>query len=70
MQLRNPWGEFEWQGSWSDKSAEFQECKAELEDDGIDTNDSTGDDGMFWMYARAGTTATPSAVSAGVAGST
>lgn len=47
----NRWGEFEWQGAWSDKSAEFAACKEELEDDGIDSNDSVGDDGMFWMCA-------------------
>ena len=49
LQMRNPWGEFEWTGAWSDNSREFIECRAELEDDGIDSNESAGDDGMFWM---------------------
>jgi calpain-15 len=42
--LRNPWGNFEWDGDWSDKSPlwtqELQEiAKISLE----------GDDGTFWM---------------------
>ena len=50
LQLRNPWGAFEWSGAWSDSSKELKSCKAELDDDGITTNDgSSGDDGLFWM---------------------
>lgn len=48
VQVRNPWGSFEWGGSWSDDSPELAACRDELEDDGIDSNDSVGDDGMFW----------------------
>jgi hypothetical protein len=49
LQLRNPWGSFEWGGAWSDASVELNACRAELEDDGVETNSSVGDDGMFWM---------------------
>jgi hypothetical protein len=50
LQVRNPWGKFEWGGAWSDKSREREACRAELEDDGIETNDGDEEnDGMFWM---------------------
>ena len=50
LQVRNPWGKFEWGGAWSDKSREMEACRAELEDDGIETNDGDEEnDGMFWM---------------------
>jgi len=45
MQLRNPWGHFEWDGDWSDKSPLWDEnpkVKAKL-------GHTDGDDGVFWM---------------------
>lgn len=42
-QLRNPWGNFEWSGRWSDNSAEWtDELRKEL---GV----VRADDGLFWM---------------------
>lgn len=43
VQLRNPWGNFEWTGDWSDKSDCWNKrLKKEL-------NFSDKDDGLFWM---------------------
>lgn len=44
MQLRNPWGTFEWKGNWSDNSPlwkKYPHLKKELHVD--------ADDGAFWM---------------------
>ena len=41
LQIRNPWGKFEWGGRWSDSSPELQACQSELDDDGIESNDTT-----------------------------
>lgn len=42
VQLRNPWGNFEWQGDWSDKS--------DLWTDDIKQQCAYNDDaGLFWM---------------------
>ena len=42
-QLRNPWGNFEWTGRWSDNSTEWTEdLRKEL---GV----VSADDGLFWM---------------------
>lgn len=43
MQVRNPWGSFEWKGDWSDKSEMWTEelreqCQVSIENDG-----------KFWM---------------------
>lgn len=43
IQIRNPWGEFEWKGDWGDDSNKWtpklkKECKLVKADDGI-----------FWM---------------------
>eukprot|EP00045_Choanoeca_perplexa_P016316 m.218822 g.218822 ORF g.218822 m.218822 type:complete len:950 (-) comp17225_c1_seq7:2973-5822(-) len=44
LQLRNPWGELEWNGAWSDTSDLWtEELKAEV---GFEANPS---DGLFWM---------------------
>ena len=43
VQIRNPWGHFEWKGAWGDKSECWTEdLKAEL-------GWSDADDGLFWM---------------------
>lgn len=43
IKLRNPWGDFEWTGDWSDQSANWtDELKHEL-------NFQEVDDGIFWM---------------------
>ena len=45
LQLRNPWGTFEWKGAWSDKSKEWKKhpgIKKKLKF--VDA-----DDGCFWM---------------------
>jgi calpain-15 len=43
VQLRNPWGKFEWNGDWSDTSPRWSE---ELRDA---VGWSNADDGTFWM---------------------
>lgn len=47
VRIRNPWGnEYEWKGSWSDKSAEWNMVgEAERKELGL----SFEDDGEFWM---------------------
>lgn len=45
LQLRNPWGTFEWKGAWSDKSSEWKKhpgIKKKL-------HFVDADDGAFWM---------------------
>lgn len=43
LQMRNPWGEREWKGAWSDNSSEWTDSlKSELQVE-------FGDDGVFWM---------------------
>ncbi|KAI8805719.1 hypothetical protein BJ742DRAFT_819744 [Cladochytrium replicatum] len=43
VQLRNPWGKFEWKGPWGDGSAEWTPEWMQLLDHKF------GDDGVFWM---------------------
>eukprot|EP00054_Salpingoeca_dolichothecata_P008770 m.49733 g.49733 ORF g.49733 m.49733 type:complete len:845 (+) comp17946_c0_seq3:46-2580(+) len=43
LNLRNPWGRFEWNGDWSDSSPLWT---AELREE---LKVSTADDGLFWM---------------------
>uniref|UniRef100_F6V5B8 Calpain-5 n=1 Tax=Equus caballus TaxID=9796 RepID=F6V5B8_HORSE len=46
IRLRNPWGEREWNGPWSDTSEEWQQVsKSEREKMGM----TVQDDGEFWM---------------------
>lgn len=43
VKLRNPWGNFEWTGDWSDQSANWTpELKKTL-------NYTDSEDGTFWM---------------------
>lgn len=46
IRMRNPWGEKEWNGAWSDSSEEWQKVsKSEREKLGV----TVEDDGEFWM---------------------
>ena len=46
LQIRNPWGNYEWNGDWSDKSPLWTpEVVAQVE------ADLSGDDGLFWMVS-------------------
>ncbi|XP_075448777.1 calpain-5 [Ascaphus truei] len=46
IRMRNPWGEREWNGAWSDSSEEWQKVsKSEREKLGM----TVDDDGEFWM---------------------
>ncbi|KAI4899375.1 hypothetical protein NFI96_030260 [Prochilodus magdalenae] len=46
IRMRNPWGEREWNGAWSDSSEEWQRVsKGEREKLGV----TVQDDGEFWM---------------------
>lgn len=45
MQLRNPWGTFEWKGDWSDKSPLWKEHPNVKNELGM----VDADDGSFWM---------------------
>jgi len=56
VELRNPWGEHEWQGDWSDRSPLWtQEMKDAFHptlDEGTSATDGTeSEDGLFWMSA-------------------
>mmetsp|Transcript_29422 Transcript_29422/g.60699 ORF Transcript_29422/g.60699 Transcript_29422/m.60699 type:complete len:88 (+) Transcript_29422:3-266(+) len=46
MQLRNPWGEDEWGGPWSDRSDEWA-ANPKIQE-GLKENELTFD-GKFWM---------------------
>lgn len=41
--IRNPWGKFEWQGDWSDKSSKWTDALKKQ------TGWVDADDGTFWM---------------------
>lgn len=45
VQLRNPWGKFEWKGDWSDESQMWEDFPDVKEKLGF----SKDDDGSFWM---------------------
>lgn len=44
LQLRNPWGKFEWNGDWSDNSNLWTDEMKEVFQPNLD-----GSDGTFWM---------------------
>jgi calpain-15 len=44
LNLRNPWGNFEWDGNWSDSSFLWTEEMKQLVKPSLD-----GEDGSFWM---------------------
>jgi hypothetical protein len=46
LKLRNPWGNTEWKGAWSDGSAEWTPEWMQL------LNHKFGDDGVFWISYR------------------
>ena len=46
IRLKNPWGEGEWQGDWSDKSTTWKRLNSKVKEK-IGLNDE--DDGEFWM---------------------
>ncbi|NXT21100.1 CAN5 protein, partial [Syrrhaptes paradoxus] len=49
IRMRNPWGEREWNGPWSDTSEEWQKVsKSEREKMGM----TVEDDGEFWAYKK------------------
>ena len=45
LQLRNPWGKFEWTGKWSDKHSSWLDHPEVMKE----LNPSWGDDGMFYI---------------------
>lgn len=45
LQLRNPWGSYEWKGKWSDKSKTWKKYKSIAKQVGH----TDSDDGAFWM---------------------
>lgn len=45
MQLRNPWGSFEWKGKWSDRSSMWKKHPSIAKQ----LNFVAADDGAFWM---------------------
>jgi len=52
MQLRNPWGAFEWRGDWSDHSSKWKEqpeIKEALWPERRSKEADGWDDGAFWM---------------------
>jgi len=44
MNIRNPWGSFEWEGDWSDESYLWNSAMKEALQPSLDANDGT-----FWM---------------------
>ena len=47
LRLRNPWGDHEWTGDWSDKSQQWTEQMKKAFKPSLD-----GDDGEFWMCEK------------------
>ena len=44
LNIRNPWGQFEWNGKWSDKSEEWDQKMIDAINPVLDDKD-----GSFWM---------------------
>ena len=44
MQIRNPWGNFEWEGDWGDNSSLWTAAMKKALNPTLD-----GSDGTFWM---------------------
>eukprot|EP00465_Bigelowiella_longifila_P013075 CAMPEP_0185262126 /NCGR_PEP_ID=MMETSP1359-20130426/10355_1 /TAXON_ID=552665 /ORGANISM="Bigelowiella longifila, Strain CCMP242" /LENGTH=199 /DNA_ID=CAMNT_0027848967 /DNA_START=68 /DNA_END=667 /DNA_ORIENTATION=- len=49
LQLRNPWGKFEWKGAWSDGNAAWAKHPEVARACGYDAKTSDVNDGAFWM---------------------
>lgn len=50
LRLRNPWGQMEWSGDWSDTSSMWNEAIKDEIKSKLDNVDFTNaDDGVFWM---------------------
>jgi hypothetical protein len=50
LQLRNPWGDFEWTGSWADQSPLWQQHSDVARACGYNAQGGGAkDDGVFWM---------------------
>ena len=47
LQLRNPWGNFEWKGNWADNSDSWMKNPDVARACGH--TDTSHDDGKFWM---------------------
>lgn len=56
LRLRNPWGEKEWNGAWSDNSTEWRQVpESEKTSAGLQSDN----DGEFWYAARTYFTSDP-----------
>lgn len=49
MQMRNPWGKFEWKGDWSDESKMWEQHPNVAQAVGFDRKNDAKNDGVFWM---------------------
>lgn len=54
LQLRNPWGQSEWKGAWSDNSSEWNQKRKQIVYErmaarGVDKIEIGADDGVFWI---------------------
>jgi len=49
LQLRNPWGGWEWKGKWSDNSAEWRKKPQVAQAFGFKQEKDSCDDGLFFM---------------------
>ena len=49
LKLRNPWGNFEWTGDWSDSSPLWKQHADVAKKCGVDPTKGAVDDGIFWI---------------------